>query len=288
MGLLDTLTDADFQQFRKLIYDQSGIALNESKKELLRTRLRSRLEREGYHSYREYYEQVKADKTGNMLLPLLDDISTNLTSFYREINHFNFLRKILPEWIERKQHTGDRSWRIWSAGCSTGEEPYTLAFTMLETLGGRAGGADLKILATDLSTEVLSRAAEGLYDRERMKDVPPGVRNAYFSEEHAELTTKGGKRLGLRACVRVAPEVRALVTFKRLNLMMPQFPFKRPFDYIFCRNVMIYFDKATQETLVNKYYRHLAPGGYLFIGHSESLTGLRHQFKYVQPTIYQK
>lgn len=288
MGMLDTLSDSDFEHFRRLIYEQSGIALNDSKKELLRTRLRSRLEREGYRSYREYFDIVKADRTGDMLLPLLDDISTNLTSFFREVNHFNFLKKILPEWIERKQRAGEKSWRIWSAGCSTGEEPYTLVFTMLEMLGARAGGWDVKVLATDLSTEVLVRASQGLYDRDRMKDVPKAMQSAYFVEEFAELTTKQGKRLGMRPCVRVIPEVRNMITFKRLNLMTPQFPFKRQFDFIFCRNVMIYFDKPTQEILVNKFYQHLAPGGYLLIGHSESLTGLQHHFKYIQPTIYQK
>ncbi len=288
MAMLDVLSNSDFEHFRRLIYEQSGIALNESKKELLRTRLRSRLEREGYRSYREYFDQIKADRTGNMLVPLLDDISTNLTSFYREVNHFNYLKKILPEWIERKQRAGVKSWRIWSAGCSTGEEPYTLVFTMLEMLGARAASWDVKVLATDLSTEVLGRAAQGLYDRERMKDVPKSMQNAYFVEEFAELTTKQGKRLGMRPCVRVIPEVRKMITFKRFNLMSPQFPFKHHFDFIFCRNVMIYFDKQTQEALVNKFYQHLAPQGYLFIGHSESLTGLQQRFKYIQPTIYQK
>lgn len=288
MGTLDTLSDSDFEQFRRLIYEQSGIALNDSKKELLRTRLRSRLEREGYGSYREYFDHIKSDKTGDMLVPLLDDISTNLTSFFREVNHFNFLKKILPEWIERKQRLGQKSWRIWSAGCSTGEEPYTLVFTMLEMLGARESSWDIKVLATDLSTEVLGRASQGLYDRERMKDVPKTMQNDYFKEELAELTTKQGKRLGMRPCVRVVPEVRKMITFKRLNLMASQFPFKHHFDFIFCRNVMIYFDKPTQERLVNKFYQHLAPGGYLFIGHSESLTGLQQPFKYIQPTIYQK
>ena len=288
MGTLDTLSDSEFEQFRRLIYEQSGIALNDSKKELLRTRLRSRLDREGYHSYREYFEHIKSDRTGNMLVPLLDDISTNLTSFFREVNHFNFLKQILPEWIDRKQRAGIKTWRIWSAGCSTGEEPYTLVFTMLEMLGARAGSWDVKVLATDLSTEVLGRAAQGLYDRERMKDVPKSMQAAYFVEENAELTTKQGKRLGMRACVRVIPEVRRLITFKRFNLMNTQYPFKHKFDFIFCRNVMIYFDKPTQETLVNKFYQHLASGGYLFIGHSESLTGLQHKFVYNQPTIYQK
>ncbi|MBI5179491.1 MAG: methyltransferase domain-containing protein [Nitrospinae bacterium] len=274
--------------FRRLIYEKSGIALNESKKELLRTRLRARIEREGFSSYRQYLDFVRDDKTGQALVPLLDDISTNLTSFYREINHFNLLRKILPEWIANKRREGDMGWRIWSAGCSTGEEPYTLAFVMLEFLEHQIRQWNLKILATDLSVEVLKQAAEGKYDIERLKDVPQHIASTYFTRGTGDMRTKSGKILHNRPVAFVADEVREMITFRRFNLMEPRFPFKRKFDFIFCRNVMIYFDKPTQETLVNKYYDVLQPGGYLFIGHSESLTGLKHNYKYVQPTVYQK
>jgi len=288
MAITIGLSDSDFELFRKLIYEKSGISLNESKKELLRTRLRARIERQGLSSYREYYDYVRNDKTGQALVPLLDDISTNLTSFYREINHFNFLRKILPEWIERKRAMREMSFRIWSAGCSTGEEPYTLAFVMLEFLGREMRQWDLKILATDLSTEVLSQAMEGKYDVERLKDVPPAIAKEYFVHGTGDMRTKSGKVLRNRAVVRIVPEVRSLISFTRFNLMEQHFPFKRQFDFIFCRNVMIYFDKPTQEVLVNKYYHFLKPGGYLLIGHSESLTGLKQKYKYIQPTIYQK
>ncbi len=288
MAITTELLDSDFELFRKLIYDKSGISLNESKKELLRTRLRARIERHGFKSYREYYEYVKSDKSGQALIPLLDDISTNLTSFYREINHFNFMRKIIPGWIEEKLKARDMSFRIWSAGCSTGEEPYTLAFLMLEFLKDEIKHWDLKILATDLSTEVLSQAMEGKYDEVRLKDVPPNIAKAYFTHDVGSMKTKSGKILQNKPIVRVAPEVRSLITFRRFNLMEQHYPFKRQFDFIFCRNVMIYFDKPTQEVLVNKFYHFIKPGGFLFIGHSESLTGLKQKFEYIQPTIYQK
>ncbi|MFQ5432139.1 MAG: CheR family methyltransferase [Nitrospinota bacterium] len=279
MQALKDLTESDFNLFRRLIYDQSGISLNPSKRELLRTRLRSRLEREKFSSYREYYKFVVADKTGQALVPLLDDISTNLTSFYREINHFNYLNEILPEWIKRKQGERDNIFRIWSAGCSTGEEPYTIAFTMLSHLSDKAANMSLKILATDLSTDVLKKASEGVYRLDRMRDVPANVKRNYFIGEQGEKNS---------LLVRVHPMVRELITFRRCNLMSEQFPFKNKFDFIFCRNVMIYFDKPTQETLVAKYYGVLKPGGYLFIGHSESLTTIKHSYDYIMPTVYRK
>lgn len=279
MYTLKDLSDGDFQLFRKLIYQKSGISLNDTKKELLRSRLRSRLEKAGYQSYREYYNYVLEDSSDIALVQLLDDISTNLTSFYREINHFQYLDSMIPLWIEQKQKKGDKLFRVWSAGCSTGEEPYTITFVLLRHLTDKMGVLGMKLLATDLSTDVLRRASEGVYNVDRMKGVPNMVKSSYFEKELSDNNKKQ---------VRVRKEVRDLITFRRFNLMTEHFPFKHQFDFIFCRNVMIYFDKPTQETLVGKYHRHLKPGGYLFIGHSESLTGLKHSFEYVQPTIYQK
>lgn len=276
---LRDLTDGDFHLFKRLIYDQSGISLNYSKKELLRTRLRSRLEREGFKSYRTYYNFVVNDKTGQALVPLLDDISTNLTSFYRENNHFNYLNQILPEWIIRKQKEGGAIFRIWSAGCSTGEEPYTIIFTMLSHLSDRLTSWKLKLLASDISTEVLRKAYEGVYQLDRLKDVPAQVKSSYFIKEPG---------FNEKQMVRVHQKIKEFITFRRFNLMMERFPFKNQFDFIFCRNVMIYFDKPTQQTLVEKFYNNIKPGGYLFIGHSESLTALKHGFNYIMPTIYRK
>ncbi len=276
---LKDLTDEDFDLFRRLIYEQSGISLNDTKKELLRTRLRSRLIREGYRSYREYYSFIKKDQTGNAIVPLLDDISTNLTSFFREINHFSFLDTVIPKMIAEKEKKRDSTFRIWSAGCSSGEEVYSLLFTMQAHLKNKKPEWNLKMLATDISTDILQKASNGLYDVKRVDAVPPYMVKKYFVKE---LGPKG------REMMRIKPEYRQIVTFRRFNLMTENFPFKHQFDYIFCRNVMIYFDKPTQEVLVSKYHKLLKPNGYLFIGHSESLTGLNHSFRYAQPTIYQK
>lgn len=272
------LTDREFQLFRALIFEKSGITLNDGKKELVRTRLGSKLRKGGFGSFREYYNHVLDDRTGEELVTLLDAISTNLTSFFREANHFQYLRKnILPEIMGKKGHDSPREIRAWSAGCSSGEEPYSLAFTLADMLHGDKSWV-VKLLATDISTKVLARAARGAYTEEQVKTVPKEMASKFLDR-----VVEDGERL-----YRVRPEIKGLIQFKRFNLMTPTFPFKRGFDFIFCRNVMIYFDKPTQQTLINKFYGALSEGGYLMIGHSESLTGVQHRFKYMQPTIYKK
>ncbi|VAX15126.1 Chemotaxis protein methyltransferase CheR, partial [hydrothermal vent metagenome] len=186
-------------------------------------------------------------------------------------------KKIIPQILARARETNNKILRCWSAGCSSGEEPYTIIFSLLENEEIH-NSWDIKMLATDISAEMLGKAASAVYTEEKIKTVPKSIIQKYF--------VKGTKdKEGL---YRVRQEISRLVQFKRFNLMTTNFPFKHKFDFIFCRNVMIYFDKPTQETLTSKYYNALAKGGYLMIGHSESLTGLEHQFKYVLPTIYQK
>lgn len=263
---------------RALIFEKSGITLNDGKKELVRTRLGSKLRKGGFESFKDYYNYVVDDRTGEELVTLLDAISTNLTSFFREINHFNYLSKhIVPEIMEKKRNDSAKELRAWSAGCSSGEEPYSLAFTLADILQGNRNWG-VKLLATDISTKVLARAARGAYTEEQVKTVPKDMASKFL-----EKTVEDGDRF-----YKVRPEIRSLIQFKRFNLMTPTFPFKRGFDFIFCRNVMIYFDKPTQQILINKFFGALAEGGYLLIGHSESLTGVQHRFKYMQPTIYKK
>jgi len=273
-----SLSQKEFNMLRELIFDKSGISLHDGKMELVRTRLGSRLRELGFSRYHEYYEYVKSDTTENELVTLLDAISTNLTSFFRENKHFEFLEKeVLPAMIQRKQKEGEAETRFWSAGCSSGEEPYTLAITLMEQLASSAIRT-IKILATDISTQMLSRGAAGVYSAKQIENIPKSLLRKYFDAG-----------TGVEAGSFVArPELKSHIQFRRFNLMTAKFPFRRKFDVIFCRNVMIYFDKPTQQTLVNKYYDVLAPGGYLLIGHSESLTGISHRFKYVQPTIYHK
>lgn len=277
-GVGTELTSREFHKFREYIYEKSGISLHDGKRELVRTRLGARLRQLGIATYGEYFDHVVKDKSEQELVNMLDAISTNLTSFFREINHFTYLeQKVIPELVKRRQK-GEREIRAWSAGCSSGEEPYSIAFMLASRLP-EASSYDIKILATDLSTRALGKAAKGVYSEEQVKTVPPDMRKKWLTTVVDEF---GDKRS------QVVPEIRRLVKFNRFNLMTPRFPFRKTFSFIFCRNVMIYFDKPTQEVLINKYFDVLAKGGYLFIGHSESLTGVRHGFRYVQPTIYQK
>ncbi|NLN40017.1 MAG: protein-glutamate O-methyltransferase CheR [Smithella sp.] len=268
------LKNSDFEKISRLVYEQCGIYLHEGKKELVKARLSKRLRAGGYKSFTEYYNHVTTQEGTDELISMIDSISTNLTFFFREEAHFARLTHIIHTVLE-KLGRGGGSFRIWSAGCSTGEEPYSLAMTFLEAV--RNHPLRVEILATDISTKVLNTAQAGIYPDEKTKGVPPPVLRKYFQ--------KGtGKSAGL---VRVKNELKQTVTFRRFNLM-DQFRFHNEFDIIFCRNVMIYFDKKTQGALVNKFYDSLKSGGYFFVGHSESLTGLKHQFGYVEPSVYVK
>jgi chemotaxis protein methyltransferase CheR len=271
------VTDADFRRISDMVYKYCGINLHDGKKQLVRARIAKRLRSGGFRDLPSYLDFVRSDSTGNEFALLIDAMSTNLTSFYREPDHFRYLAEVgLPETIARKQKTGDNRLRLWSAGGSTGEEPCTLAMTVLDTIKN-PDQWDIKILATDISTHVLKIARCGFYSPQRLETLPAGYKERFFQSrvvnEHKGFS--------------VAPQVQQMISFRHLNLM-ESWPFNGPFDFIFCRNVMIYFDKPTQERLVNRYWDVLAPGGVLFTGHSESLTGVEHKFKYIKPTIYGK
>ncbi len=267
----------DFKKFSRYVYDVAGINLHDGKKELLKARLAKILREREFSSFREYYSRVINDTSGYELTLLLNALSTNLTYFFREPQHFDFLEKeVFPELARSRQSSKDKQLRLWSAGCSSGEEAYTMAMTAFEALGPSAEH-QIEILATDLSTKVLAMARTGIYKQEKINKIPPKLGRRYFQ--------KGRNRW--KGYFRVKKEIREKVKFERLNLI-EEFQFDKPFDVIFCRNVMIYFDTPTRQMLVEKLYRTLAPGGYLFIGHSESLTGLRHSFKYIQPAIFKK
>ena len=267
------LSDKDFKLFRSLIYDQSGINLTQDRKDLLTNRLAKRIRKGGFESYRRYYDYIMADQSGQELIQLLNMISTNLTYFFRESQHFNILRdSVLPKIIAAKQKKNDRRVRFWSAACSTGEEVYSLLITVLPFLTPPSSW-DFKVLGSDISTKVLSTAKKGEYDKHQLKGVDPLKIPEIFQVNNHNLVVK--------------PNLRQMVKFARLNLLEP-FPFRGRFEVIFCRNVMIYFDQSTRERLVNKFHQFLTPGGYLFIGHSENLTGLNHQFTYVDPAVYRK
>jgi chemotaxis protein methyltransferase CheR len=277
------LTEAEFRQISDLVYDYCRINLHDGKKELVRARIAKQLRAGGYSSAVEYIQRVESDPTGRELVLLIDSVTTNLTSFFRESGHFNFLTtKHLPGLMTKKRATRELRLRAWSAGCSSGEEPYTLSMVLNKILEGQ-GAWDTKILATDISSRVLEIAKNGLYSETRLRDVPPDMLRQFFT-----LEPRGKQQADKTKLYRVGPALRSLLTFRRLNLMDEPWPFNGRFDFIFCRNVMIYFDKPTQQKLVQRYWDALEPGGLLFTGHSESLTGIQHKFRYVEPTIYAK
>jgi chemotaxis protein methyltransferase CheR len=256
-----------FEHLCRKVYDLCGINLKSGKEQLVQSRLTKRLFALKLDSFEQYFSLLENDRDGKELIWMIDAITTNKTSFFREIQHFDFLkREIIPSLRSRQL-------RVWSAACSSGEEPYSIAVLLREELPN-INSWDIKILATDISTRVLETAREAVYGEEMLEPVPAHWRQKYFEPAGPKMW-------------RVVPEVKNMVRLARLNLM-GKYPMRGPFDIIFCRNAMIYFDKPTQEKLVRRYYELLAPGGYLMVGHSESLTGAVHDFKYIQPATYQK
>jgi chemotaxis protein methyltransferase CheR len=278
--LLDTgfnLTEADFRRVSELVYRHCGINLHDGKEQLVRARMAKRLREGGFRSLSDYLDHVLSDASGTELATLIDAMSTNLTSFYRESDHFIYLAETaLPELIRQKTNSHDNRIRLWSAGCSTGQEPCTLAMTLLDAIQDAARW-DIRILATDISTKVLKAARTAFYDKSQLEALPEKYRRRFFHS----CVVDGEKGFA------VTPEALELISYRHLNLMEP-WPFTGPFDFIFCRNVMIYFDKPTQEKLINRFWDLLVPNGVLFTGHSESLTGVQHKFHYLRPTIYRK
>jgi chemotaxis protein methyltransferase CheR len=269
------LTDRQFNTVSNLVKDLCGINLHDGKKELVKARLAKRIRELDMDNFAQYIEFIGTDAGGAEILCMLDALSTNLTFFFRETAHFDLLRQqVAPEMMHRHAH--DRKLRVWSAGCSSGEEPYSLAIVMSEVVRDLLTW-DVRILATDLSRRMLDLARRGVYSRERFRETPPRT----IAEHFTCLRGQEPKQY------QVNESARRMVTFARLNLMEP-WPMRGPFDVIFCRNVMIYFDKPTQTRLVERFWELLVPGGVLFIGHSESLSGARNRFKYLQPTVYRK
>ncbi len=267
------LSDREFKIISDKVYELSRINLHDGKKELVQARLNKRLRKLGFDTYKEYLHYVEQDATGEELINMVDVLTTNLTFFFREEDHFDFLTKNVLKPIDPDK---DRKLRIWSAGCSSGEEPYTIAMLMREQIPNMHR-MDALILATDISTRILNRAEQGIYNASAFRATPKGFRLKYFSR----YPNRKGEQY------KVNPDLTALVRFRQLNLMA-QWPFQGKFNVVFCRNVMIYFDRATQKELVNKFYDAILPGGYFFVGHSESLSSIKHGFKYIKPAVYRK
>jgi chemotaxis protein methyltransferase CheR len=267
------MTDKELKQFSEFIYSELGIKITQTKKTMLQARLQRRLRTLNMKSYGQYLEYLQSLKGLEVELPqMVDAVTTNTTSFFREPKHFDYLSQIiLPQW--QKKHPG-RTFAVWNAGCSSGEEPYTTAMTLMD-YHERVSPLRFTIVATDISTDILKKAARAVYEDEKIGTIPVEFRRKYL------LRSKDRSR----RMVRIIPELRDTVSFRRLNFM-DDFQFREKMDLIFCRNVMIYFDKKTQNELVQKFCNHLEPGGYLFIGHSESLAGTDLPLKQMAPATY--
>lgn len=269
------MNDALFKKFRSLIYKKAGINLTIEKKELLHARLGKRLRACKISSFEKYYDLIVRDQDGAEFTQFINSVSTNFTSFFRETDHFKVLTEsLLPQLCARSAHRNPL--QIWSAACSSGEEPYTLAM-VLDDYFQQNHGNGFRIMATDISTRVLEQARTGIYPADRIDKVPENLLRRYFQRGV-------GKSAGY---FRVKASIRELITFQYFNLM-DRFPWQNEMDIIFCRNVMIYFDRETQQQLVQKFHSALASGGYFLIGHSESISSLGHSFQQLGATVFRK
>ena len=270
-----TLSAKDFGRLSRFIYEKCGIKMPEVKKTMLEARLQKRLRSRGIRKFSDYCDFLfSSEGMEQELVPMIDMVTTNKTDFFREPEHFDYLfQRVLPDWCQR--HQGPLA--IWSAGCSSGEEPYTLAMVLSEFAETRPG-FDFKILATDISTRVLDKAKNAVYGEALVDPVPMALRKKY-------LLRSKDRSSGL---VRIVPELREKISFRRLNFMDEDFGLREQMDIIFCRNVIIYFDRPTQEKLLQRFHRQLKPGGFIFMGHSETLNGLDVALTNVFPTVYRK
>ncbi len=265
-------TESDLFEISRLVKKQFGIALGPQKRFLVKTRLQKYIYSLGFKSFKDYLQYVENDKTGRELAALADRISTNHTYFNRESAHFDFLwQTVIPYWAARK--SASEKIRIWSAGCSSGEEAYQIAMILNEYFGLNKVTDQAAILATDISRRALKKAELGQFSKNNVIHLKKEWVQKYFMQVNEQVFV-------------VKPFLKSLILFRRLNLVRERFPFKRKFHVIFCRNVMIYFDEPMREKLIFRFRRYLQPGGFLFLGHSESLSHRDPYFKYVQPSVY--
>lgn len=271
-----TISDQEFNSLRQLIYDRFGINLTDEKRSLLVGRLQKMIRTQQLDSFQNYCDHLKTDNSGKAVSDLINLVSTNYTYFNREKDNFEYFQKTaLPAVCEQLKKQNRKDLRVWCAGCSTGEEPYTLLMLMHEHLGGQYSSWDAGILATDISENVLAKAQAGKYEADKVASLPETLRRKYFNK------LPDGK-------MQVCDALRREVTFRRFNLMNKTFPFKKPFQIIFCRNVMIYFDQQTRNALVQRFNNSMEPNGYFFIGHSETLGRDSELFRYLMPAAYKK
>lgn len=260
-----------YERIRQLVFEKSGISLKDNKETLVTARLSKRIRDLQLNSYGEYLQLLQNDKSGSELTTLLDAISTNVTYFFRESDHFDIAVEMMRTW----RREGQQRFRLWSAACSTGEEPYSLAMSLADLI---SPGVDLRILATDISTKALTRAMAGAYTSSAVDPVPAELRRRFF-------TSKAGDK---GETFVVKDEIKKSILFRHFNLIQNPLPLTGPLDLIFCRNVMIYFEQPLREQLVREFARLLKPGGVLMISHSESLVGIHVPLRMIRPSVYRK
>lgn len=269
---MQEITDNEFFLISNYIKSNYGIHLSKDKKSLIYSRLKSILDKKGFENFTQYYEYLSSDKTGEASITFIDKMTTNHTFFMREVDHFKFLKDIVLPQIEETEKNKDV--RIWCAGCSSGEESYTLEMILTDYFKNK-GVWDTELLATDISTIVLSKAIKGIYTKEQIKPLADDWKNNYFK------SINSGQ-------VQVIDDIKKKITYRKFNLMETKFPFKKKFQIIFCRNVMIYFDDETRTKLIKRFYDASEKGAYLFIGHSETLNNIKTDYEYIMPAVYRK
>ena len=273
------LSDKDFAFVCDFVYQATGIVLNNSKREMLYRRLTRIVRERNLTSFTQYCHLLKTKPEQEKDF-FINAITTNLTSFFRESHHFDFLTSDeIPKWLRKKPvlSNGKKRLRIWSSASSTGEEPYSIAITLMEAMKKELSQWDAKILATDIDSNVLATGKKGVYGIKRIEEIPSNLKKSYFYQGCGQSNQS----------VKVNDAIKNMITFKQLNLLH-DWPMKGPFDAIFCRNVIIYFDKKTQQDLFARYYEMLAPGGLFFLGHSENLGNYQQYFENVGRTIFRK
>lgn len=267
------ITEKEFVEIARFIKENYGINLQKEKKELVKSRLGITIMNKGFSSFEEYFDFLINESSGNAIMEFIDKITTNYTFFMREKDHFSFLIENVLPWIKNTERNKDL--RIWSAGCATGEEPYTLSMIISDFFAIEKANWNTSLLATDISNKALNIAKEGIFTKESLKQLPEVWIKRYFKDFEENN-------------VKINDSIRDDIVFRKFNLMQETFPFRKKFHVIFCRNVMIYFDNETRDNIVRKFYDCLEPGGYLFIGHSETISRANIPFKAIKPSIYRK
>ncbi|MDR1913568.1 MAG: protein-glutamate O-methyltransferase CheR [Clostridiales bacterium] len=271
---MKNITDSEFERIRVYVKENFGISLSSEKKSLIYSRLHNVIRERDFESFTEYFDYLMRDRTGEAVSEFIDKVTTNHTYFMREADHFDYFRETVLPYIVQK-YKGTKELRLWCAGCSSGEESYTLQMIINDYFRLKSETWSTNQMATDISSQILSKAKEGVYEEQKLNVLPKHWLKEYFVKD-----SPGN--------LRVSDTIKSQINYQKYNLMDPKVPFYRLMQIIFCRNVMIYFDPATRERLVSKFYNSTEPGGYLFIGHSESLNHINTQYKYIKPAVYRK